>query len=148
MVNIGVVGCGYWGPKHIRVWHELAEANLTTVCDVAESRLQQVRTQYPYVNATTDFKGLLKDNVEAVVISTPVNTHYKLAKAALLCDKHVLIEKPITASCREALELIELAEKRKVILDRVEEAGKDLKKYVPEVLKDSVEDSKADTTAS
>jgi len=116
MVNIGVVGCGYWGPKHIRVCHELAEANLIAVCDLEESRLQQVRNQYPYVETVTDFRDLLKDNVDAIVISTPVNTHYQLAKEALLYDKHVLIEKPMTANYREALELIDLAEKRNLVL--------------------------------
>jgi len=116
MVSIGVVGCGYWGPKHIRVCHELAEANLIAVCDLEEGRLQQVRNQYPYVETSTDFRDILKDNVDAIVISTPVNTHYQLAKEALLYDKHVLIEKPMTASYREASELIELADKRNLVL--------------------------------
>jgi predicted dehydrogenase len=116
MVKIGIVGCGYWGPKHIRVCHELPEAKLTTVCDLDESRLRQVQSQYPEVEITSSFSDLLHNSVDAVVISTPVNTHYKLAKEALLCDKHVLIEKPITASSQEALSLIELAEKRNLVL--------------------------------
>jgi len=116
MINVGVVGCGYWGPKHIRVCHELAEANLTTVCDLDEKRLNQVKTQYPYVKTTTNFKEFLKSDVQAIVISTPVNTHYQLAREALLCDKHALLEKPITSSSREAMELIELADKRNLVL--------------------------------
>jgi predicted dehydrogenase len=116
MVNIGVVGCGYWGPKHIRVCHELKEANLTMVCDLDENRLRQVRTQYPYLETTNNFKTFVQNNVDAVVIATPVNTHYRLAKEALLYNKHVLIEKPITATSREAMELIELAEKRNLVL--------------------------------
>jgi predicted dehydrogenase len=116
MVNIGVVGCGYWGPKHIRVCHELAEAKLMAVCDTEEKRLQQVLNQYPYVETTSSFSDFLKTDIDAVVISTPVSTHHKLAKEALLCDKHVLIEKPITSSSGEALELIELAENRNLIL--------------------------------
>ena len=116
MVDIGVVGCGYWGPKHVRNYHELAEANLTTVCDLSEDRLRQVRTQYPYVKTTPNFEDLLRDSVDAVVIATPVDTHYRLAKEALLHDKHVLIEKPMTASGQEASELIELAEKRNLVL--------------------------------
>ena len=82
MIHIGVVGCGYWGPKHIRVCHELTEANLTAVCDLDENRLQQVRTQYPYVETTTNFKHLVRNSVDAVVIATPVNSHYRLAKEA------------------------------------------------------------------
>jgi len=116
MVNIGVAGCGYWGPKHIRVCHELAEASLAAVCDLDEKRLQQVKNQYPYIEVFHDYKEFLQNSVDAVVIATPVNTHFKLAKEALLCGKHVLIEKPITASSQEAVELIELAEKQDLVL--------------------------------
>lgn len=116
MTNIGIVGCGYWGPKHIRVCHELADLQLVAVCDLEEKRLAQVRNQYPYIKTSTDFNDLLKESVDAIVIATPVNTHYKLAKEALLCDKHVLIEKPMTSSSKEALELVELAEKRNLVL--------------------------------
>ncbi len=116
MVKIGVVGCGYWGPKHVRVCHELPEAKLAMVCDADERKLKQVRDQYPYVESTTDYNSLISNGVDAVIIATPVSTHFKLAKAALLHDKHVLIEKPITATSSEALELIELAEKRNLVL--------------------------------
>jgi predicted dehydrogenase len=116
MVDIGVIGCGYWGPKHIRNCHELAEANLTVVCDINKDRLRQVQSQYPYVKTTPDFKDLLKNSCDALVISTPVNTHYRLAKEAMLHNKHVLIEKPMAASTEEALELIEIAEERNLVL--------------------------------
>jgi predicted dehydrogenase len=116
MINVGVVGCGYWGPKHIRVCNELGEAKLTKVCDLDERKLQQVKIQYPYVETTQDYGDFLRNNMDAVVIATPVNTHYKMAKEALLNDRHVLIEKPMTSSSREALELIELAERRGLVL--------------------------------
>ncbi len=116
MINIGVVGCGYWGPKHIRVCHELRDVALTSVCDIDENRLQPVQSQYPTVHSTTDYKEFLKTNLDAVIIATPVNTHYQLAKEALLSDKHVLIEKPITATSQEALELINLADKHNLVL--------------------------------
>jgi predicted dehydrogenase len=116
MVNIGIVGCGYWGPKHIRVCSELTGAKLSTVCDLDEHKLHQVRNQYPSLETTHDFRALLQNGVDAVVIATPVSTHYKLAKEALLYDKHVLIEKPMTTTSREASELIELAEKRNLVL--------------------------------
>jgi predicted dehydrogenase len=116
MINIGVVGCGYWGPKHIRVCHELEGAKLTAVCDLDEHKLQQVRAQYPDLETTNDYTHLLRNKTDAVVIATPVSTHYRLAKEALSCDKHVLIEKPITATSREASELIELAKKRNLVL--------------------------------
>ncbi|OGO23742.1 MAG: hypothetical protein A2144_05200 [Chloroflexi bacterium RBG_16_50_9] len=116
MVNISVVGCGYWGPKHIRVCYESTEASLTTVCDLDEGKLKQVRTQYPNVKTTNRFNDLLGDGIDAVVIATPVNTHYQLAKLALLHDKHVMIEKPMTSTSDEALELVQLAEKRHLVL--------------------------------
>jgi predicted dehydrogenase len=115
VLNIGIAGCGYWGPKHIRVCSEIKEARLAHVCDLDTAKLKQVRSQYP-VETTTDFGVMLESGVDAVIIATPVSTHFELAKRALLSDKHVLIEKPITSSSREALELIELAEKRKLVL--------------------------------
>jgi predicted dehydrogenase len=116
MVNVGVVGCGYWGPKHIRVCHELSDVALKSVCDSDDKKLQQVKSQYPYIDISSDYKAFLQGDIDAVIIATPVKSHYYLAKEALLHDKHVLIEKPITASSREALELIDLAEKRDLVL--------------------------------
>jgi predicted dehydrogenase len=116
MVNIGIIGCGYWGPKHARNFHELPEANLVGVCDLDQEKLKQIKRQYPYLATTSDFEELLEDSTEAVVIATPVSTHYQLAKEALLHGKHVMVEKPMTCNGREALELIELAEKRSLVL--------------------------------
>jgi len=116
MVNIGVVGCGYWGPKHIRVCHEFSEAKLTAVCDLDENKLHQVGDQYPDLQTTNSYQAFLQNGVDAVVIATPVHSHFKLAKEALLQHKHVLIEKPMTTTSREALELIELAKKQNLTL--------------------------------
>lgn len=116
MINIGVVGCGYWGPKHIRVCHELRDVTLASVCDIDEKRLQPVQSQYPAIQATRDYKEFLNNNLDAVIIATPVDTHFQLAKDALLHDKHVLIEKPITATSQEALDLVNLAERRNLVL--------------------------------
>jgi predicted dehydrogenase len=116
MVNIGVVGCGYWGPKHIRNFHELEEAKLAVVCDLEEERLKRVKAQYPYVETVTSFEEFLDGSVDGIVIATPVDTHYRLARQALLHDKHVLIEKPVSTRSDEVMELIELADKRKLVL--------------------------------
>jgi predicted dehydrogenase len=116
MIKVGVVGCGYWGPKHIRNYHELPQVQLTAVCDIDEQKLQQVRAQYPHITVTTSIDEFLRDGMDAVVIATPVDTHYDLAKKAMLYGKHVLLEKPMTSSSREALELIELAEKQNLVL--------------------------------
>ena len=66
MIHIGVVGCGYWGPKHIRVCNELRDIVLTSVCDTDEERLQPVISQYPNVKATTDYEEFLKNRLDAV----------------------------------------------------------------------------------
>jgi predicted dehydrogenase len=116
MVNIGIIGCGYWGLKHARNFHELAGADLTAICDLEEDSLRHIKDQYPYVSTTTNCAELLNDGVDAVVISTPVSTHYQLAKDALLHDKHVMVEKPLTASSDQAMELVALAESRQRLL--------------------------------
>jgi predicted dehydrogenase len=116
MINIGVIGCGYWGPKHIRVCHELKDVKLKMVCDLDERRLEQVQVQYPYVETSKNVADMLEGDIDAIIIATPVSTHFNLAKEALLADKHILIEKPMTSSSKEALELIQLAEKRGLVL--------------------------------
>jgi predicted dehydrogenase len=116
MVNIGIVGCGYWGPKHLRNFYELPEARVAYVCDLEENNLRQVRSQYPSVATTTEYSDLLGKSVDAIVVATPAKTHYRLAKEALLHKKHVLIEKPITTNSLQALELIELAERQSLVL--------------------------------
>jgi predicted dehydrogenase len=116
MINISVAGCGYWGPKHVRVCNEIAGAKLAAVCDADEKKLRQVQAQYPNAKTTSHFDDLLKNGSDALIIATPVKTHFELAKKALMNDMHVLIEKPITSNSREALELIELAERRNLVL--------------------------------
>jgi len=116
MINVGIVGCGYWGPKHLRNFQELQGANVACVCDLDEEKLRQVRAQYPYMKTTTKYEELLQDSIDAIVVATPASSHYPLAKKALLHDKHVLIEKPITTNSLDAMELIDLAEKRDLVL--------------------------------
>jgi predicted dehydrogenase len=114
--RVGVVGAGYWGPKLIRNFAALPEAELFAVCDLDPSRLQEVGTQYPEVDLTTDYTAMLAGPVEAVAVATPVNTHYPLVKQALLAGKHVIVEKPLTSNVRQAAELVALAEARGLML--------------------------------
>ncbi|HEX8491228.1 MAG TPA: Gfo/Idh/MocA family oxidoreductase [Pyrinomonadaceae bacterium] len=115
--TIGVIGCGYWGPNLLRNFAENEAAQLRWMCDLDERRLESLGRRYPSVQTTRDYKRLLADkNLGAVVIATPVATHYNFAREALLAGKHVLIEKPFTASVREAEELIELAERQRLVL--------------------------------
>jgi predicted dehydrogenase len=109
-VRVGVIGCGYWGPKIIRNLTELSDAELALVCDLSEVRLASVAQRWPEVAMTTDYRDVLRDpTIDAVVIATPIQTHFRLALAAMLQGKHVLVEKPLTASVEEAEKLVDIA---------------------------------------
>lgn len=112
--SIGVIGCGYWGPNLLRNFAENEAAELRWICDRDAKRLETIARRYPSAQATPDCKHLFADKeLDAVVIATPVATHYTFAKQALEAGKHVLLEKPFTSSVREAEELIELAARHK-----------------------------------
>jgi predicted dehydrogenase len=115
-LRAGVVGCGYWGPHLIRNLHEMAEVELVGVADPRPDRLEYVRRTYPAVAVFPDHRELLRSDVQAVVLATPIRTHYRLAREALLAGKHVLVEKPLAASIEEAAELVELARERGLVL--------------------------------
>jgi predicted dehydrogenase len=117
MITIGVIGCGYWGPNLIRNFAENERAQLRWICDTDEKRLNAIGRRYPAARTASDYHQLLADaELDAVVIATPVATHYKFAKDALDAGKHVLIEKPFTTNSREAGELLQLAMKRGLTL--------------------------------
>ncbi|HWW75046.1 MAG TPA: Gfo/Idh/MocA family oxidoreductase [Pyrinomonadaceae bacterium] len=116
-ISVGVIGCGYWGPNLIRNFAENEAATLRWVCDKDARHLSKVARRYPAARAAEDFRELLADpRLDAVVIATPVATHFEFARAALEAGKHVLVEKPFTASTREAEQLIALAEARGLTL--------------------------------
>ncbi len=110
-IKIGVVGCGYWGPKLARNIHELGDAQLDWVVDFREDRLSHMRELYPHVQTTHDYQQMLSSDVDAIVIATPVVTHHLLAMEALKAGKHVLIEKPLAAKGSEAIEIAETADR-------------------------------------
>src|SRR6267154_202796 len=116
-INVGVIGCGYWGPNLVRNFKALGSCRLKAICDVNESRLRHLRTLYSDVDAVTDAATLINDpEIHALAIATPVAYHYKLAKASLLAGKHTLVEKPLAASSAECEELIEIADEKGVVL--------------------------------
>jgi predicted dehydrogenase len=127
--TIGVVGLNYWGPNLVRNFNDLA--NLTWLCDLDEKHLSPIAARYPDARATASFDDLLADDeLDAVVIATPVPTHYSLAKQALSAGKHVFVEKPPAMRAAEMDELVALA----VEQDRVLMPGH-LLLYHPGVLK-------------
>jgi predicted dehydrogenase len=117
MITFGVIGYGYWGPNLVRNFAEAPGGRIGFVTDVRAERLTQVVARYPTARVSTDYRELLSDPaVDAVAIATPVSTHFDLAMAALRAGKHVLVEKPMTATSEQSLALIDEAAKRGLLL--------------------------------
>src|SRR5512142_2341176 len=113
MLNIGLVGYGYWGPNVARNFHGTPGAKLTAISDLSEKRLGLAQNHYPFIKATKDPLSLIGSaDIDAVAIVTPVFAHYELAKAALLAGKHIFVEKPFTSTSAQAKELVDLAAKK------------------------------------
>jgi len=115
--RIAIVGCGYWGRNLIRNFAELRNVEVSVACDFNLNALAIVKRRYPAIELEPKFQGVLDDpSIDALVIATPVSTHFPFARRALVAGKHVLVEKPMATSSTEALELLELAERRGKIL--------------------------------
>ncbi|MFO7303356.1 MAG: Gfo/Idh/MocA family oxidoreductase [Acidobacteriota bacterium] len=109
MIRVGVIGYGYWGPNLVRNFSEAPGCEVAIVADLRDERLAQVRKRYPAVRTTTSVDDVYGADVDAVVIATPVSTHYELASRALRAGKHVWVEKPMTATADEARRLVDEA---------------------------------------
>ena len=117
MVNLGLIGCGYWGPNLLRNFNQLRDVCVDTVAEMSDGRIEYVNTNYPQVRTTRRYQDILDDpKIDAVVVATPARTHYTLTKEILESDKHVLVEKPLAMSTKEALDLISLAEQNNRVL--------------------------------
>ena len=115
-LRFGVIGWGYWGPKIARNLDSLSHAAVTMVADTDAFRFTNLAVNQPWIQRTTLIEDIFRSDVDAVVIATPVSTHFQLAREALLYGKHVLVEKPLTANVTEAEELVALAQKQQRIL--------------------------------
>ncbi len=110
MINIGVIGCGHWGPNHIRIFNSLANSRVLRCADVSKERLKFIQNLNPNIQVSTDYREILKDpEIQAVCIATPTNTHYSLTSESLKSKKHVLCEKPLALTSKECEELKRLA---------------------------------------
>lgn len=114
--KVGIIGAGYWGPNLIRNFYQHEDADLQYVCDLQQERLDHIQARYPDVYTTKSFQEVISSDVEAVIIATPVSTHYALAKQAIAAGKHVLVEKPITCCSEEADELVNMAKDLDLVL--------------------------------
>lgn len=117
MIKVGVIGYGYWGPNLVRNFMEAPGSTVSAVCDLRSERLVQLRNRYPTIQAASDCHSLFQNpDLDAIVIATPVSSHFELAMGALKAGKHVLVEKPLAANSDQASRLIDEAARRKKVL--------------------------------
>lgn len=117
MIGIGVIGYGYWGPNLVRNFAEAPGSQVVVVSDLRPDRLTLAQARYPSIRTTTDHVSLIEDPaVDAIVIATPVRSHFDLVAQTLRAGKHVLVEKPLTETSEQALRLIDVAGRRNQVL--------------------------------
>ncbi len=116
LIKVGAIGYGYWGPNLVRNFVENPSSEVIMVADLKKERLAKVKTSYPHILVTKDYKEIFDQGLDAVVIATPPVTHYNLAKECLEHGLHVLVEKPITLNSQHAQELIEISQKNGLVL--------------------------------
>lgn len=117
MINIGVIGYGYWGPNLVRNFAELPGATVAAVADLDPKKLEVVAKRHPAVRTTNDWQELLTDpSIDAIAVATPVSTHFEFGMAALKAGKHLWIEKPMTETSLQARKLVDEAARRELVL--------------------------------
>jgi predicted dehydrogenase len=117
MIKLALIGYGYWGPNLLRNFEKLKNCKVDYVVDYDQLKLQKVKDNYPSISTSTSIDNILENpKIHAVIIATPVSTHFSIAKKALEKGKHVLLEKPMTDSTSKAKQLIELAKKKELTL--------------------------------
>jgi predicted dehydrogenase len=117
MIKIGIIGYGYWGKNLVRNFNSVSACDLVYVCENNESNSTKCQSQYPKIKVVANYDTLIDDDsIDAIVIATPVDSHYPLTRLALEAGKHVLVEKPLTSSHQEAKELVELANSKGLTL--------------------------------
>jgi len=112
MIKVGLVGLGYWGPNLARVLNQSAKCEFTACCDLDAGRLAKIVKQYPTVKGFASFDDMLSSDLDAVVIATPITTHYAMARKALEAGKHVMVEKPLAHKAELAWDLVNKAASR------------------------------------
>ncbi|MCX7845382.1 MAG: Gfo/Idh/MocA family oxidoreductase [Dictyoglomaceae bacterium] len=133
-IKVGVVGVGYLGQHHVRIFSELLHVELVGIADINEVRVREMASLYQVPFYTKDYRDLL-DKVEAVSIVTPTSTHFKIAKEFLEKGVHIFVEKPVTQTLEEAEKLVELASGKDLVfqvghIERFNPAVQELKKYI------------------
>lgn len=116
-MKLGIIGAGNWGSNLIRNFCQICGRENIIVCDTERGKLSRIENGYPGIETTGNFNDILSDNkIDAVVIATPAETHYRLARESLLSGKHTFVEKPITLNVGEAEELVNISEEKELKL--------------------------------
>jgi predicted dehydrogenase len=117
VLNLAVLGIGYWGPNLLRNFSQIEGVTVVAVCDTDTSRLADIRPKYPQLRLIEDYREVLTDSsIQAVAIALPAKLHYEIAKEAFQAGKHVFVEKPLALSSEECLQLIHVAEENNKVL--------------------------------
>jgi predicted dehydrogenase len=117
MITVGIVGYGYWGPNLVRNFYTVKNCRIKSVADARPERLESLAKAFPGIQGFTEADDIINDPaIDAVIIATPVFTHFRLAQKALLAGKHVLLEKPMASSVQQAERLIELSQQKGLLL--------------------------------
>lgn len=111
-MKVGVIGLGYWGPNLVRNFSAQKDVSNVIVFDQRQERLEFIKSKFPSVSLAESTEELINSDVVAIIIATPVETHYTLAKKALEHGKHIWVEKPFTATSNQAEDLLEIADKK------------------------------------
>jgi predicted dehydrogenase len=130
VIKVGLAGLGYWGPNIARVLYQSSRCEFVACCELDAGKLEKATRQFPRLRGVQDFQELLRTDIDAVVIATPISTHYGLVRDALRAGKHVMVEKPLADNYENALDLV--AEQKKA--DRVLMTGHTFL-YSPPVVK-------------
>jgi predicted dehydrogenase len=116
-IRIALIGYGYWGPNYARVLNELPDSSVTVICDAQAERSERAASRFPHIALSRDVRETLRrDDIDAVVVSTPASTHHEIARLALQSGRHVLVEKPLALELEHCEELEQLAEKKGRVL--------------------------------
>ncbi len=117
VIGLGLIGFGYWGPNLARNFSQQENCQLVAICDKEDICLENAHRQYPQAHITKDFDKILSNpQIDAVLIATPVSSHYALTMAALRAGKDVLVEKPLASNIKEGTEMVEEASRLERIL--------------------------------
>lgn len=115
-LNVGIIGCGYWGPNLVRNFFDLPGVNVVAVSDLKQDRLNKIRSSYNTIYTTQNYEELFHMGIQALVIATPPPTHHEIAAKCLNQGINVLVEKPIALKSEDALDLCQLAHAKDLVL--------------------------------